>query len=891
MVRPGGGDPVAVVVGLVERRPVRLGEAELEVAAGGARRDGPAGEGDLEVGVRAGPGCGEPDHLGLDLGAADHRPVAENLVGRGSRVAGEPVAQGHPGQRQRRRAAVGDLEHSSDLAVPRGAVTALLHRQRAAATPARRGGHGDRRARRRGVARGVAGPHREPVRGRRGQTGHVVGGPRRRARRGAVGLQHVVARDADVVGGGGPAQRESGAADRGGGQSTRDGGCGGVGSAGAVGRRAPHHLPVLDEHQPARLGRGDVADRQALVGPVVGRVPGAAAGEPELHLLAVGRLARRGDAGARDVDVVHVPAVPQRFARGTALVVVGGDGDLVRGGRAVEGEVVAQGAVEHPGGPRGPVQDVGLDLGEADVALAHRRLRGQLGAVRGLGDREARRRGAAVLAVEPGQRAGEPGVVVQRDLVGHVVGAAVGVGVVVRARPADQRAVEHVPAGGRFGDAVGPRPVRGAVVGVARRVGAEPDDVAGAARVVAERVVHLPDGEVVVGGGAGGVPAPEPVAVHQRDERGVGRVPQRPPAVEHGLAARRVPDAVAVVAGGPEVEPAVGVGQVGLLTGQLRHEHVGAVGLVVPGDRPLVGPLGALRLGAELRVLVLGLGEVGGVAGGAVEPDRAPHQLVLVAAPRVVVRARVGDAGAVLAPVGVGEGVELLGVGEQRGGVGRVGRGEHHRRRRQRRGVLAREVGAGAGRVDLVGGARHRHDLGGAPPGVVGGPGADLAVDHVGRRVRLDDPVGAPLEVRAQRDELAGVGVGLPVLHRAPGEHRHAGGEGQPELHVVARVVEAAGQVEADVGAVGQGGVAPPGHAVVGGQLARALRVVEPDRLLQRLAVVERRCRLRGVRGHHQREHREDRGQEPGNRSRRAPLHESLRKVQRFWERSQYCGL
>ena len=43
--------------------------------------------------------------------------------------------------------------------------------------------------------------------------------------------------------------------------------------------------------------------------------------------------------------------------------------------------------------------------------------------------------------------------------------------------------------------AVGPRSVRGAVVRIAGRVDAEPDLEAGASRVVAERIVDLPDAE------------------------------------------------------------------------------------------------------------------------------------------------------------------------------------------------------------------------------------------------------------------------------------------------------------------------------------------------------------------------------------------------------------
>src|SRR5690606_40653835 len=47
---------------------------------------------------------------------------------------------------------------------------------------------------------------------------------------------------------------------------------------------------------------------------------------------------------------------------------------------------------------------------------------------------------------------------------------------------------------------------------------------------------------------------------------------------------------------------------------------------------PAVGGRVGLRLLGQVVVVVLGLGQVGGVTGGPVEPGRAPHQLVLVAA-------------------------------------------------------------------------------------------------------------------------------------------------------------------------------------------------------------------------------------------------------------------
>src|SRR5690606_21682359 len=416
-----------------------------------------------------------------------------------------------------------------------------------------------------------------------------------------------------------------------------------------------------------------------------------------------------------------------------------------------------------------------------------------LGPVGLLLGREVRQRGAAVLGDQHGQGAGEAGVVVGGDLVGDVVLPVVGVGVVRGAGAAHQRPVEHVPVVGGRGDAVGPRAVRGAVVGVARRVGAEAHHVAGVARVVAQGVVDLPDAEVVVALAADRVVG-DRLGVHQRGERGVGGVAQRPPGVEDGLAARRVGHALAVHADRPVVEPPVGVVEVLLLAGLLGQQHVGAVGLVVPGDRPPVAADVGLLLGGQEVVLVLGLVQVGGVTGGLVQPVGAPDQLVLVAGPGVV-EGPGGHAVGVLAAVGVGEGVELLGVLHQGGGVGGVVVGEHDRGGGHRRGGLGGHVAARAGGVDLVAGALHRHDLGRTPPLVVGVAVADLGVQHVGGGVGLDEVVVDPAQVGLEVGHLAGERVALGALDRAPGEHGGGEGHGQAELDVVARVVPAAGQV------------------------------------------------------------------------------------------------
>ena len=577
------------------------------------------------------------------------------------------------------------------------------------------------------------------------------------------------------------------------------------------------------------------------------------------------RLASGGDARAAavDRDVVDVARVLRRPARRPALVERGRERELARRDAGLEGEVVAERPVgERARRPRRPVHDVGLDLGEVGARGVHRGLQEDLRPVGGLRLREARQRAAAELLVEAGERAGEAGVVVGGDLVLHEVAAVVDVLVIGGVRAANQRAVEDVPAGRRLVDVVGPGAVRGAVVRVARRAGPEADHVAAPARVVAEDVVDLPHREVVVAGLAGGVG--DAVGVEEGSERGVGRVAQRSPAVQPRLPAGRVGDPLPVHAHRPPVQPAVGVVEVALLAGERVEQHVGAVGLVVPGERPAVGLGRGLRLVAEVVVVGLGLLEVAGVAGGAVQPDRAPHQLVVEAAEGLVVAARVGNALVVAPPHRVSEGVQLAGVADERVGVGGVGGPEGDRGGRHRRRGLAGQVGAAAARVDPVGGARHRHHLGRPPPGVVRAAVAHLPVEDVRGGVGLDEVVSRPLDVREDLVELPRLLVRLAVIDHAPREHRDRERHGEAELHVVTGVVPAAGEVQADVSAVVQARVAPPVDAVARREPARALRVVEPDRFLQRLAVVERR----GLRAHgraHQRDQPERHAERQGH--------------------------
>ena len=550
---------------------------------------------------------------------------------------------------------------------------------------------------------------------------------------------------------------------------------------------------------------------------------------------------------AADLHVVEVTARVHRAARlRAALAVVARQPHVGRALAGVEAEPVPQRALgEGPRRPRRLVPDQCLDLGERRArCLVELRLDEDLRSVRRLGDGERRVGRAPVVLDECGEGAGEAGVVVGRDLVGHIVAAVVLVGVVRAAGAADERAVEHVPGLDRLVERVQPRPVRGAVVRVLGRVRPDADHVAAAPRVVAQRVVDLPLAERLVPLGARRVV--DPVGVGEGHERGVRGVAQRPPRVEDGLAAGGVADAGAVDAHGPVVEPAVRVVDVLLLARRHREQGVGGVALVVPGDGPAVGPGGGLVLGAQARVLRLRLRQVRGVAGGLVQPVRTPDELVLVPGPRAVERLCAGDAVGVVAAVGVREVVQLLGVGHELTGVRGVLVGEDDRGRRHRGRGLGRDVAARAGRVDLVRGPGHGHDLGRAPPLVVRVAVAHLDVQLVRRGVRADEVVVHPAQVVLDLVELPDGRVPVLVRDRAPGQEGRGERHGQAELHVVSGVVPAAGEVVPDVGPVVQRRVATPGHPVVLRQLAGALGLVEEHRGLQGLAVVGVRRRLGG---------------------------------------------
>ena len=367
------------------------------------------------------------------------------------------------------------------------------------------------------------------------------------------------------------------------------------------------------------------------------------------------------------------------------------------------------------------------------------------------------------------------------------------------------------------------------MVGVQRRIVAETDHITAALRIVAQHVVDLPDGEIMVAAAL----VSHRVAVDKREKRGIGRIPQRAPGVEECQPSGGVLDSSTGVAHRPVIEPALGVGFVESLARHLRQQHSAAVGLIVPGLRPL-----QLLAGERGGVDRFRLGEIGLFAGGLVEPCRSPCQFVVVATERVVEGRGVGNAVGILPAIGIGEVEQFPGMLEEQIGIDGVCGTEHDRGCGQCRSRLSRRIGAWVGGIELVGRPAHRHHLGCTPERMVGAAVADLCVEHVGRGMCLDEPVGAPLQsIEHLRQQPTG-DVGIPILHHTEPEHRHGGGHRQGKLHMVAGIVIAAAEIHAYICAIGQCRVAPPVERERRRQVTRPLRIVKEQRLLQHIGVV-----------------------------------------------------
>ena len=121
------------------------------------------------------------------------------------------------------------------------------------------------------------------------------------------------------------------------------------------------------------------------------------------------------------------------------------------------------------------------------------------------------------------------------------------------------------------------------MVRVQRRIVAKTDHIAAALRIVAQHVIDLPDGKIMVAAAL----VSHRVAVDKREKRGIGRIPQRAPGVEEGQPSGGVFNSSAGGADRPVVEPALSVGFVESLARHLSQEHSAAVGLIVPRMGPL----------------------------------------------------------------------------------------------------------------------------------------------------------------------------------------------------------------------------------------------------------------------------------------------------------------
>jgi hypothetical protein len=90
-----------------------------------------------------------------------------------------------------------------------------------------------------------------------------------------------------------------------------------------------------------------------------------------------------------------------------------------------------------------------------------------------------------------------------------------------------------------------------------------------------------------------------------------------------------------------------------------------------------------------------------------------------------------------------------------------------------------------------------------------------LDVEHVVRGVRVDEELHDPAQRVHGGVALLGVAHGVAVLEDGPRQHGARERHREPELHVVARVVHAPGQVQLGILAVAQRRVTSPRDRVV----------------------------------------------------------------------------
>ncbi|MNC14582.1 hypothetical protein D3C75_623670 [compost metagenome] len=532
-----------------------------------------------------------------------------------------------------------------------------------------------------------------------------------------------------------------------------------------------------------------------------------------------------------------------------ALVVVGCDGNILDGiaccvdlgqvHKIPEGKLVA-----HPRRPAGTVIQQGLDFGVRTCAAVDGGLYEKLVIRRCFRYREVRQRRSSMEQRHFGYGSGEACIVIRCNLIAYIIIDGIRI-FVSGIRSADQSAVQHMPVGCGDRLAVRPGAVGGAVVGALGRVQAEAHHIAGIARVVAQHIINLALCKAAVFLGLSGVGALQPIRIHEGQEGGISGVAEGAPGIQPGQAAGCVFDFFTGIrsAGGPVVQIPLGGYRESGIPRQTGQQHLGPIMLVIPGMGPLIAPIRGLAFLAPFICRVNGFIQISLLIGCQVQPNGRPGQLILVPAPGVVEGLGILDAVRILTPVGICEGKELAGMGQKRVGISGVavpeynGRGSHCCRR------FTGQIGARKLGSDLIRGSVHLHHLGGTPPVMIGIACANLAVQFIGGRMGLDEIVIDEPEIQQDLIQLSGLHISILILVDTPSQHGSRSGHRQTEFHMISRIIPAAGQILAHIGAVCKTRIASPGDAVPLGQHSRLLGFIEKQRFLQHLAIIERCCR------------------------------------------------